>query len=141
MFSSYSLRMLRRSLIFDFDWDKFADAKKLKLDSCASGSTRLAASAVPTSLLPLDTSASTPPATHHPPPTATPPNTAVMPQDMPPTGGYEPVQYRRNLPVRGFRPAWYLAAVAGVMTYGFYRVGQGIREHKYGSQGDLQWRI
>ncbi|EME78015.1 uncharacterized protein MYCFIDRAFT_50654 [Pseudocercospora fijiensis CIRAD86] len=51
-----------------------------------------------------------------------------MPQDMPPTGGYEPVQYRRNLPVRGFRPAWYLVAVAGIMTYGFYRVGQGIRE-------------
>lgn len=54
-----------------------------------------------------------------------------MPQDMPPTGGYEPVQYRRNLPARGFRPAWYLAAVAGIMTYGFYRIGQGIREHKY----------
>jgi hypothetical protein len=64
-------------------------------------------------------------------------NTAVMPQDMPPAGGYEPVQYRRNLPVRGFRPAWYLAAVAGIMTYGFYRVGQGIREHKYGSDVDI----
>ncbi|EGP83532.1 unnamed protein product [Zymoseptoria tritici ST99CH_1A5] len=51
-----------------------------------------------------------------------------MPQDMPPTGGYEPVQYRRNLPVRGFRPAYYLLGVAGVMTYGFYKVGKGIRE-------------
>ncbi|KAK3690981.1 hypothetical protein LTR37_018934 [Vermiconidia calcicola] len=51
-----------------------------------------------------------------------------MPQDMPPMGGYEPVQYRRNLPVRGFRPATYLFAIAGVMTYGFYRMGQGIRE-------------
>ncbi|KAI5361613.1 hypothetical protein Slin15195_G127280 [Septoria linicola] len=49
-------------------------------------------------------------------------------QDMPPTGGYEPVQYRRNLPVRGFRPAYLLVGVAGIMTYGFYRVGQGIRE-------------
>ncbi|KAF4556141.1 Hypothetical protein D9617_1g080160 [Elsinoe fawcettii] len=54
-----------------------------------------------------------------------------MPQDMPPSGGYEPVQYRRNLPARGFRPAFYLAAVAGIMTYGFYRLGQGNREHKY----------
>lgn len=53
-----------------------------------------------------------------------------MPQDMPPVGGYEPVQYRRNLPVRGFRPAWYLAAAAGIMTYGFWRFGQGVREHK-----------
>jgi hypothetical protein len=50
---------------------------------------------------------------------------------MPPTGGYEPVQYRRNLPVRGFRPAYYLVAVAGICTYGFYRVGQGIREQKW----------
>ena len=53
-----------------------------------------------------------------------------MPQDMPPSGGYEPVQYRRNLPVRGFRPAYYLAAVGVIMTYGFYRYGQGIREQK-----------
>ena len=52
-------------------------------------------------------------------------------QDMPPTGGYEPVQYRRNLPVRGFRPAYLLVGVAGIMTYGFWRVGQGIREQKW----------
>nr|POE96882.1 nadh dehydrogenase [ubiquinone] 1 alpha subcomplex subunit 13 [Quercus suber] len=51
-----------------------------------------------------------------------------MPQDMPPSGGYDPVQYRRNLPVRGFRPAYYLVAVAGIMTYGFWRLGQGTRE-------------
>ncbi|OQO12498.1 hypothetical protein B0A48_03140 [Cryoendolithus antarcticus] len=51
-----------------------------------------------------------------------------MPQDMPPVGGYEPVQYRRNLPARGFKPAYYLVAMGVVMTYGFYRVGQGIRE-------------
>lgn len=52
-------------------------------------------------------------------------------QDMPPAGGYEPVQYRRNLPVRGFRPAYLLVGVAGIMTYGFWRVGQGIREQKW----------
>ncbi|QIX00981.1 hypothetical protein AMS68_006498 [Peltaster fructicola] len=51
-----------------------------------------------------------------------------MPQDMPPSEGYAPVQYRRNLPTRGFRPAYYVAAVAGIMTYGFWRLGQGIRE-------------
>lgn len=55
-----------------------------------------------------------------------------MPQDMPPVGGYEAVQYKRNLPARGFRPATYLAIMGGIMAYGFYRVGQGIREHKYG---------
>ncbi|KAI9735949.1 MAG: hypothetical protein M1834_001415 [Cirrosporium novae-zelandiae] len=51
-----------------------------------------------------------------------------MPQDMPPAGGYEPVQYKRNLPVRGFRPAWYLLAMGGVMTYGFWKVIRGVRE-------------
>lgn len=55
-----------------------------------------------------------------------------MPQDLPPSAGYEPVQYRRNLPVRGFRPVWYLAIVGAITTYGFYKVGVGIREKKYG---------
>jgi NADH dehydrogenase (ubiquinone) 1 alpha subcomplex subunit 13 len=81
-----------------------------------------------------------------------------MPQDLPPIGGYDPIQYKvrsiqhpvqlqgaihtvdegilisypqRNLPVRGFRPVYYLAAVGAVMTYGFWRVGQGIREWKF----------
>merc|ERR1712093_907550 len=52
----------------------------------------------------------------------------TMPQDLPPTGGYEPVQYKRNLPARGFRPSVMLVAMAGVMTFGFYKVGKGIRE-------------
>jgi NADH dehydrogenase (ubiquinone) 1 alpha subcomplex subunit 13 len=74
-----------------------------------------------------------------------------MPQDLPPTGGYEPVQYKvsecsprapkvgmklirnakqRNLPARGFRPGYMLVAVAGIMTYGFWKLGKGIREQK-----------
>ena len=71
-----------------------------------------------------------------------------MAQDLPPTGGYEPVQYKvthplttsidlqpnkqqRNLPARGFRPSYYLFAVGIIMTYGMYKAGQGIRERKY----------
>ncbi|RMZ26048.1 hypothetical protein D0859_09886 [Hortaea werneckii] len=54
-----------------------------------------------------------------------------MPQDMPPAGGYDPVQYRRNLPIKGFRPAYYLVAMGAVCTYGLWRYGQGIREQKY----------
>ncbi|KAL9106978.1 MAG: hypothetical protein Q9187_008491 [Circinaria calcarea] len=53
-----------------------------------------------------------------------------MPQDLPPAGGYEPIQYKRNLPARGFRPAYYLLAVGAIMTYGFIKVGKGIREQK-----------
>jgi NADH dehydrogenase (ubiquinone) 1 alpha subcomplex subunit 13 len=63
-----------------------------------------------------------------------------MPQDMPPVGGYSPVQYKRNLPARGFRPAVYLIGTGVLMTYGFWRVGQGIREHKYVYM-DLQAQI
>ena len=37
---------------------------------------------------------------------------------------------QRNLPARGFRPRYYLLAVATIMTYGFYKVGKGIREQK-----------
>ncbi|KAI9758554.1 MAG: hypothetical protein M4579_003046 [Chaenotheca gracillima] len=51
-----------------------------------------------------------------------------MPQDLPPTGGYEPVQYKRNIPVRGFRPAYYLLAMGAIMTYGFYKYGIGVNE-------------
>ncbi|EPE27857.1 hypothetical protein GLAREA_04648 [Glarea lozoyensis ATCC 20868] len=52
-----------------------------------------------------------------------------MAQDLPPSGGYGPVQYKRNLPARGFRPAYLLFGVAGIMTFGFWKLGKGIREH------------
>ena len=69
-----------------------------------------------------------PSSSHELPPT-------TMPQDMPPTGGYDPVQYRRNLPIKGFKPAYYLLGVGIICTYGFWRIGQGIREQKYGNPG------
>ena len=69
-----------------------------------------------------------------------------MGQDLPPEGGYEPVQYKvslkqlirsifadyvqRNLPARGFRPVYYLIGMGAIMTYGFYKFGIGVREHK-----------
>ncbi|KAL8706210.1 MAG: hypothetical protein Q9201_000716 [Fulgogasparrea decipioides] len=51
-----------------------------------------------------------------------------MVQDLPPTGGYEPVQYKRNLPARGFRPGYYLFGVFAIMTYGWYKYIKGVRE-------------
>ncbi|KAL8737697.1 MAG: hypothetical protein Q9181_001415 [Wetmoreana brouardii] len=54
-----------------------------------------------------------------------------MAQDLPPTGGYEPVQYKRNLPARGFRPGYYLFGVFAIMTYGWYKYVKGVRELKY----------
>ena len=35
---------------------------------------------------------------------------------------------QRNIPARGFRPVWYVAAVGVLVTFGMYKVGQGNRE-------------
>ncbi|KAI9045538.1 putative NADH-ubiquinone oxidoreductase subunit GRIM-19 [Aspergillus affinis] len=51
-----------------------------------------------------------------------------MPQDMPPSGGYGPVQYKRNVPARGFRPVYYLLGMHMFMAYGMYKLFYGIRE-------------
>ncbi|ODA81359.1 hypothetical protein RJ55_04324 [Drechmeria coniospora] len=51
-----------------------------------------------------------------------------MVQDMPPKGGYEPVQYKRNLPAKGFRPGILLLGMGAVMGYGWYKLVHGIRE-------------
>ncbi|EXU97538.1 hypothetical protein MHUMG1_08685 [Metarhizium humberi] len=54
-----------------------------------------------------------------------------MAQDMPPRGGYEPVQYKRNLPAKGFRPGILLLGVGAVMGFGWYKLIGGIREAKH----------
>lgn len=53
-----------------------------------------------------------------------------MAQDLPPVGGYDPIQWKRNLPSRGIRPAYFLAGTLMVMGYGWYRVVQGIQERR-----------
>ncbi|KAI4255903.1 MAG: hypothetical protein L6R42_006505 [Xanthoria sp. 1 TBL-2021] len=53
-----------------------------------------------------------------------------MAQDLPPQGGYEPVQYKRNLPARGFRPGSYLLGMFAIMGYGWYKYIKGVRELK-----------
>ncbi|KAL4076201.1 B16.6 subunit of GRIM-19, NADH:ubiquinone oxidoreductase [Scleroderma citrinum] len=51
-------------------------------------------------------------------------------QDMPPPGGFEAVQYKRNLPFRGPSGLIILGAVTALCTYGFYRVGKGNLEQR-----------
>ncbi|KAK6505279.1 hypothetical protein TWF481_007188 [Arthrobotrys musiformis] len=53
-----------------------------------------------------------------------------MSQDLPPTGGYGPIQYRRNLPPRGFRPSFYVFATLAICSWGFYRVIDGNQEKR-----------
>ncbi|RKP31288.1 hypothetical protein METBISCDRAFT_30265 [Metschnikowia bicuspidata] len=51
-------------------------------------------------------------------------------QDLPPVGGYEPVQWKRNLPSRGFRPSVYFWGISGIMAFGFYRLYKGVDEQR-----------
>ncbi|PHH92502.1 hypothetical protein CDD83_7139 [Cordyceps sp. RAO-2017] len=50
-----------------------------------------------------------------------------MAQDMPPKGGYEPVQYKRNLP-KGLRGRYALLGAAAITVYGWYKLVPGVRE-------------
>lgn len=56
---------------------------------------------------------------HHPP--------EAM-QDLPPIGGYDPVQWKRNLPSRGFRATVYFWGITGLIGFGFYRLYKGVQE-------------
>ncbi|KAI5476642.1 GRIM-19 [Pseudohyphozyma bogoriensis] len=51
-------------------------------------------------------------------------------QDLPPAGGFAPVRYQRNLPVKGPGGALIFAGVAAVCGFGFWRVGLGNLEKR-----------
>ena len=49
---------------------------------------------------------------------------------MPPSGGYAPIKYKRNLPLRGPSGIVMLSGIGAVCAFGFWRVGQGNLEKK-----------
>jgi hypothetical protein len=49
---------------------------------------------------------------------------------MPPPGGFEPVKYKRNIPMRGPGGLVILLGITAVCGYGFYRVGLGNLEKR-----------
>ncbi|KAF3988001.1 hypothetical protein FT663_04098 [Candidozyma haemuli var. vulneris] len=51
-------------------------------------------------------------------------------QDLPPIGGYEPVQWKRNIPSRGFKPSVYFWSITGLIAFGFYRFYKGVDEQR-----------
>lgn len=69
-----------------------------------------------------------------------PPNMAHH-QDLPPTQGYDKIQWKRNLPSRGFRPSIWLGMLIAMSSYGFYKVIQGNREQIELSREKLHARI
>ena len=52
----------------------------------------------------------------------------ALSQDLPPKGGYAPIQWKRNLPSRGFNPRVYFAIITGICGYGFYKLIRVMRE-------------
>ncbi|KAK9478126.1 GRIM-19 [Lipomyces japonicus] len=54
----------------------------------------------------------------------------VVAQDLPPKGGYDSIQWKRNLPSRGFRPSIYLAILGVTSFLGFIPFINGIRERR-----------
>ncbi|KAH3672433.1 hypothetical protein WICMUC_004269 [Wickerhamomyces mucosus] len=53
-----------------------------------------------------------------------------MSQDLPPLQGYPAIQWKRNIPSRGFRPSIYFAIFIGTMGYGWYATINGIHERR-----------
>ncbi|KIM25197.1 hypothetical protein M408DRAFT_221283 [Serendipita vermifera MAFF 305830] len=51
-------------------------------------------------------------------------------QDLPPSGGFETLKYKRSLPFRGPSGLVLLLGTLGVCGYGFYRYGLGAVEQR-----------
>jgi hypothetical protein len=49
---------------------------------------------------------------------------------MPPPGGFQQIQYKRNLSLRGPSGPIILAAALAISAFGFWRVGQGNIERR-----------
>ncbi|KAH8085856.1 GRIM-19 [Filobasidium floriforme] len=51
-------------------------------------------------------------------------------QDMPPSGGFEAIRYKRSLPIRGPGGAAIFGGITAICAYGFYLVGKGNLERR-----------
>ncbi|XP_048354545.1 NADH dehydrogenase [ubiquinone] 1 alpha subcomplex subunit 13 [Sphaerodactylus townsendi] len=62
-------------------------------------------------------------------------------QDMPPPGGYGPIDYKRHLPRRGLSGYSLFAIGIGTMMYGYYKMIRWNRERKRLAIENLETRI
>uniref|UniRef100_A0A672M8C5 NADH dehydrogenase [ubiquinone] 1 alpha subcomplex subunit 13 n=2 Tax=Sinocyclocheilus grahami TaxID=75366 RepID=A0A672M8C5_SINGR len=65
----------------------------------------------------------------------------MVKQDMPPTGGYGPVDYRRNLPRRGLSGYSMFGVGVGLMVFGYWRLFRWNRERRRLHIEELEARI
>lgn len=61
---------------------------------------------------------------------------SLVKQELPPKGGYPPIEYARNLPKRGPSGLVIFIGGAAVMAFGFYHVIMGNRRRWYVSSSD-----
>ncbi|KAG9343377.1 hypothetical protein JZ751_014358, partial [Albula glossodonta] len=62
-------------------------------------------------------------------------------QDMPPPGGYGPIDYKRNLPKRGLSGYSMFGIGVGVMMLGYWRLFQWNRERRRLQIEELEARV
>ncbi|KAF4076422.1 hypothetical protein AMELA_G00214920 [Ameiurus melas] len=62
-------------------------------------------------------------------------------QDMPPPGGYGPIDYKRNLPKRGLSGYSLFGIGIGAMLFGYWRLFKWNRERRRLHIEDLEARI
>ncbi|XP_060761365.1 NADH dehydrogenase [ubiquinone] 1 alpha subcomplex subunit 13 [Neoarius graeffei] len=62
-------------------------------------------------------------------------------QDMPPPGGYGPIDYKRNLPKRGLSGYSMFGIGIGVMLFGYWRLFKWNRERRRLHIEELEARI
>ncbi|XP_063003213.1 NADH dehydrogenase [ubiquinone] 1 alpha subcomplex subunit 13 [Elgaria multicarinata webbii] len=62
-------------------------------------------------------------------------------QDMPPPGGYGPIDYKRHLPRRGLSGYSLFAIGIGALVYGYYNLVTWNRERRRLSIEDLETRV
>ncbi|KAM8961914.1 NADH dehydrogenase [ubiquinone] 1 alpha subcomplex subunit 13 [Pelodytes ibericus] len=62
-------------------------------------------------------------------------------QDMPPPGGYGPVDYKRNLPRRGLSGYSMFAVGIGVLFFGYWSIFRWNRERRRFQIEDLETRV
>lgn len=62
-------------------------------------------------------------------------------QDMPPPGGYGPIDYKRNLPKRGLSGYSMFGIGIGMMLFGYWRIFKWNRERRRLQIEDFEARI
>ncbi|GCB72355.1 NADH dehydrogenase [ubiquinone] 1 alpha subcomplex subunit 13 [Scyliorhinus torazame] len=67
--------------------------------------------------------------------------TIKVKQDLPPPGGYGPVDYKRNLPKRGLSGYSMFGIGIGILLFGYYKLFKWNRERRRLQIEDLEARV